>query len=127
MRTGDLGYVDASGLVHVVDRVKDLVIVAGENVACAEVEMVVAESDWFTEVAVIGVPDARLGERLVAIVTPRPDRPTPTTDAVQELVRGRLASYKVPSEVIADLGPLPRGATGKVLKRTLREMYWGRA
>ncbi|EME23940.1 class I adenylate-forming enzyme family protein [Rhodococcus triatomae] len=121
--TGDLGYLDEFGLVYVVDRIKDLVISAGENISCAEVEAALAASDRFAEVAVFGVPDDRLGERLVAAVVPRTADIALTRSMVQEIVGGRLPKHKIPQEVLIEADPLPRNATGKLLKRELRRRY----
>ncbi|MGO3327212.1 class I adenylate-forming enzyme family protein [Gordonia sp. (in: high G+C Gram-positive bacteria)] len=123
-RSGDLGYVDADGLVYVMDRKKDIVITAGENVYCTEVEFVLLSSERFTEVAVFGVPDERMGERVIAAVT-LADGVTMTADEVRDLVRESLADYKMPAEVLFDMGPFPRNATGKILKRKIRENYLG--
>lgn len=123
-RTGDLGYLDDNGLVYVVDRKKDIVISAGENIYCAEIEYALMASELFTEVAVFGVPDVRLGEKVVAVVNTRKGR-VMTIGEVQDIVRGTLADYKIPADVVFDPGPLPRNATGKILKRKVREAYPG--
>ncbi|HEY9311927.1 class I adenylate-forming enzyme family protein [Williamsia sp.] len=121
-RSGDLGYLDKSGLVFVVDRKKDMVISAGENIYCAEVEHALMASDKFAEVTVFGVPDDRRGEVVVAAVAPR-EGEILTEQQVQDIVRGSLAEYKVPTAVAFDLAPFPRNATGKILKRKVREQY----
>ncbi|WOC13336.1 class I adenylate-forming enzyme family protein [Gordonia sp. MP11Mi] len=121
-RTGDLGYLDAEGLIYVVDRKKDIVITGGENVYCAEVEFTLLASEQFTEVAVFGVPDPRQGERVVAAVTVA-EGLTLSADDVRDLVRQSLAAYKAPTDVVFDLGPFPRNATGKILKRKIRENF----
>ncbi|PXW25994.1 UNVERIFIED_CONTAM: acyl-CoA synthetase (AMP-forming)/AMP-acid ligase II [Williamsia faeni] len=121
-RTGDLGFIDEFGLVYVVDRAKDIVISAGENISCVEIENVLIASDWFVEVAAFGVPDDRLGERLVAAVTLR-DGQSVTGDDIRGLARESLPEYKIPTEIIFDAGPLPRNATGKLVKRVLRATY----
>ena len=121
-RTGDLGFIDEFGLVYVVDRAKDIVISAGENISCVEIENVLSASDWFVEVAAFGVPDDRLGERLVAVVTLR-DGQSVTGDDIRGLARESLPEYKIPTEIIFDAGPLPRNATGKLVKRVLRATY----
>ena len=118
--TGDLGYVDSDGLVYVVDRLKDVVIRGGENVYCAEVEAVLFEHPDVEDVAVIGLPDDVLGEQVAAVVKPRPSA-SPRADDLREFVAGRLARFKVPGEIVFRDEPLPRTATGKVLKRDLRE------
>src|SRR4051812_27110660 len=122
--TGDLGYVDEQGLVYVVDRLKDVVIRGGENVYCAEVEAVLYEHPDVEDVAVIGLPDEALGERVAAVVKPRPGA-SPEVADVREFVAGRLARFKVPDEVIFRDEPLPRTPTGKVLKRDLRALVAG--
>jgi long-chain acyl-CoA synthetase len=121
-KTGDLGFIDEDGFVHVVDRKKDMVISAGENIYCAEVERVLSSDPAFRESTLFGVPDRRLGERAIAAVTLR-EGCQRTEDEVKALVRAALADYKVPSEVAFDLGPLPRSVTGKVDKRALRARY----
>jgi long-chain acyl-CoA synthetase len=122
--TGDLGFVDAEGLVYVVDRLKDVVIRGGENVYCAEVEAVLFEHPGVEDVAIIGLPDDRLGEQVAAVVKPRPGT-SPGADDLRAFVAGRLARFKVPDEVIFRDEPLPRTATGKVLKRDLRDAVTG--
>ncbi|GAA0502715.1 fatty acid--CoA ligase [Saccharopolyspora subtropica] len=115
--TGDLGYV-RDGWVHVVDRLKDVVIRGGENVYCAEVEAVLHEHPAVVDVAVLGVPHRTLGEEVAAVVNVR----APVSAAeLQEHVAARLAAFKVPAHVVVRDEPLPRTATGKVLKRRLRE------
>jgi long-chain acyl-CoA synthetase len=118
--TGDLGYVDDEGFVYVVDRLKDVVIRGGENVYCAEVEAVLFEHPAVGDVAVIGMPHRELGEQVAAVVEPRPGVGV-TADELQDHVRGRLAHFKVPEIVVFRDEPLPRTATGKVLKRDLRD------
>ena len=118
--TGDLGYVDDEGFVYVVDRLKDVVIRGGENVYCAEVEAVLFEHPAVADVAIIGVPHRELGEQVAAIVLVR-DGSTVEVEEIQEHVRGRLAHFKVPEIVVFRTDPLPRTATGKVLKRDLRD------
>jgi long-chain acyl-CoA synthetase len=122
LRTGDLGRVDQEGRIFLVDRAKDLVISGGENVYPVEVENVLAAHPHLAEVAVIGVPHARWGETVKAIVVPRPGAEV-DQDEVIGFVRQRLAGFKCPTSV--DIATtLPRTATGKVLKHVLREPYW---
>ena len=124
LKTGDLGRFDEHGLVYIADRAKDMVISAGENIYCAEVERVLSMLDGQLEVALFGVPDDRLGERAVAAVVPREDVSSELdADQVREHVRAQLADYKVPSEVHFDLGPLPRNDLGKVDKAALARRY----
>ena len=122
LRTGDIGYLDADGFLHLVARMKDMVISAGENIYCAEIERVLGAEAEFSEVALFGVTDPRLGERAIAAVTLRPGARWDEA-AVKALARRSLADYKVPAEVSFTLGPLPRNATGKVDKAALRARY----
>jgi long-chain acyl-CoA synthetase len=124
-RTGDLGYMTEDGFVHLVDRAKDMVISAGENIYCAEVERVLCASPDFSEAALFGVPDARLGERAIAAVAPKAGVAVSEAQ-VKALVRAELADYKVPAEVVFDIAPLPRNAVGKVDKAALRLAYFER-
>ncbi|MCF8571521.1 acyl--CoA ligase [Gordonia sp. HY002] len=120
-KTGDVGYVDEHGLVYLVDRKKDLVISRGENISCVEVETVLVDSDRIVEAGVFGVSDPRLGERLVAAVVPA--AADVDTDEVKAIVAARLNTTKVPDEVVLRTDPLPRNATGKLLKRVLRQEH----
>jgi acyl-CoA synthetase (AMP-forming)/AMP-acid ligase II len=125
LATGDVGYVDEDGYVHITDRKKDLFIMGGFNVAPAEVEKALAGLVGVSEVAVVGVPDERFGEVGAAFVVPAPGA-TLTTDAVLAHARAVMANFKVPRhvEVVSDL---PRNATGKVQKHLLRSAYFARA
>jgi acyl-CoA synthetase (AMP-forming)/AMP-acid ligase II len=119
LHTGDVGCLDPAGYLTITDRLRDMYICGGFNVYPAEVEQVLARLDGVAESAVIGVPDARLGEVGRAYVVPRPGR---TLDAAQVLsfCRERLANYKVPRQVVFR-DDLPRNPSGKTLKRLLRE------
>ena len=122
IHTGDAGYVDEDGFVYLTDRIKDLIISAGENIYPAEIERVLCQHDDIAEVAVIGVPDDRWGEVPVAIVVRRPGSTLSKAD-VLSFARKRLASFKMLRTVeFADA--LPRNSSGKVLRRVLREPYW---
>jgi long-chain acyl-CoA synthetase len=115
--SGDLGRFDGEGNLYIVDRRKDMIITGGENVYGVEVEDALASHPTVVEAAVIGAPDDRWGELVVAIVV--------VTDAVsaEELdnhCRASLAGYKVPRRYILRKDPLPRSAAGKLLKRELR-------
>jgi len=126
LKTGDLAYVDEHGLLYIVDRQKDMVISAGENIYCAEIERILSTVPDQVEVAMFGVPDERLGERAIAVVVARPGASL-DPEAIKAIVRASVADYKVPTEVVLDLGPLPRNDLGKVDKRALRERYLARA
>jgi long-chain acyl-CoA synthetase len=120
--TGDLGFVDDDGLVYVVDRLKDVIIRSGENVYCAEVEAVLFEHPAVADVAVVGLPHQSWGEEVAAVVELQPGVAAGPSD-LQEHVARRLASFKVPTKVILVDEGLPRTATGKVLKRELRQRF----
>ena len=122
LHTGDAGYFDDDGYLYVSDRVKDMIVSGAENVFPKEIEDVIYQLEGVAEAAVIGVPSERWGETVKAVVVPRSGA-TLTEDAVIAWCRGRLAGYKCPRSV--DLAEaLPRNASGKVLKRVLREPYW---
>lgn len=118
LHTGDLGYEDEDGYLFVVDRLKDLVIRGGYNVYPREVEEVLYSHPDVSEAAVIGRQDPRLGEEVVAVVALRADSVT-TEDDVIAFCRERLAAYKYPREV-RFVAELPKGSTGKILKKELR-------
>ncbi|MEU1076562.1 MULTISPECIES: class I adenylate-forming enzyme family protein [unclassified Streptomyces] len=115
-RTGDLA-VARDGRIAVVDRIKDMVIRGGENVYCVEVESVLHGHPAVLDAAVVGVAHAELGEEVAAVV--RVASPV-TPEELRAYAARVLAAYKVPAHVLARTGPLPRNATGKVLKRELR-------
>ena len=117
--TGDIGVRDDDGYLYIVDRLKDMILSGGENIAGSEVERVLYEHDAVLEVAVVGRPDARWGEVPVAFVALRPNT-TATEDELIEHCRGQLARFKVP-KVVTFVDVLPRNPSGKVLKRELRE------
>ena len=122
LRTGDIGRLDEGGYVYIVDRVKDMIITGGENVYSPEVERVLAEHPDVADVAVIGVPDDRWGESIKAVVQPA-DGHTVDPDQLLAFARERLAGYKVP-RTIDVVDQMPRNATGKILKKVLRQPYW---
>ncbi|CCH78215.1 AMP-dependent synthetase and ligase [Nostocoides japonicum T1-X7] len=121
--TGDMARIDDEGYFTLVDRKKDMVITGGENVYPVEVEQVIYEHPDVTEVAVIGLPDERWGERVVAVVV-RSEGSSLGADDLMEWIRDRIARYKSPKQV-EFIEVLPRNATGKILKRDLRTMYGG--
>src|SRR5262249_17086499 len=117
--TGDIGIRDEDGYLFIVDRVKDMILSGGENIAGSEVERVLYEHDAVLEAAVVGRPDARWGEVPIAYVVLR-DGTTATADELVAHCGGQLAKFKVPKDVLF-LDALPRNPSGKVLKRELRE------
>ncbi|WP_328474919.1 AMP-binding protein [Actinoplanes sp. NBC_00393] len=120
MHTGDLATMDADGYVNIVGRIKDLVIRGGENVYPREVEEFLYTHPDITDVQVIGVPDARYGEELMAWVVLRPGAAPLTAEAIKDFCTGRLAHYKVPRYVHVVDG-FPMTVTGKVRKVEMRE------
>ena len=118
LHTGDLATMDDRGYVRIVGRLKDMLIVGGFNVYPAEVENALLAHEAIGRVAVIGVPDPRMGEVAMAYVVPAPGREL-DPDAIIAWARERLANYKVPRYVVA-VAELPTNAAGKVLKNELR-------
>ena len=122
LRTGDAAYLDDEGYVYMHDRMKDMVVSGGENVYPAEVENVLYAHPEVLEAAVIGVPSDRWGETVKAVVVRRPGATLDEASLIA-FARDRLAHYKCPTTVdFAD--ELPRNASGKVLKKVLREPFW---
>ncbi|MFZ3006430.1 MAG: class I adenylate-forming enzyme family protein [Phenylobacterium sp.] len=125
MRTGDVAYVDDEGFVYIVDRIKDLVIRGGENIGCGAVEAALLEHPDVLEVSVYGVPDERLGEEVGATIYAR----SPIDEAELRAFLGpRLARFEIPRYFHFAGEPLPRIASGKILKRQLRDeaaKRWG--
>jgi len=122
LRSGDLGRVDEDGFVYVVDRVKDMVLRAGENVYCAEVEAAIYEHPAVYEAAVFGVPHERLGEEVATVIMLRPGAAL-TADELTAFLKARIAGFKVPSRIAFSTEQLPRNASGKMLKRELRSTF----
>ena len=116
--TGDIGYLDEDNFLFIVDRAKDMIITGGFNVYSAEVEQAVAAHPAVQDCAVIGLPDEKWGERVVAVIQPRPGE-TVSPDEIRAFVKERLGSVKSPKqvEIFADL---PRSKVGKVLKADIR-------
>ena len=125
LRTGDAAYRDEEGYLYLHDRIKDMIISGGENVYPAEVESVLAGHPTIADVAVIGVPSQRWGETVKAVVVPAEAATTVEADLIA-YARSHLARYKCPTSVDV-VDALPRNATGKVLKKVLRERYWANA
>jgi acyl-CoA synthetase (AMP-forming)/AMP-acid ligase II/uncharacterized membrane protein len=119
MSTGDVGHVDSEGRLFVSGRDDEMIVSGGENVFPREVEDTIAKMDGIGEVAVIGVDDPKFGQRLKAFVVPTGGS-KPSEEEIKSHVKSNLAGFKVPREV-EFLDELPRNATGKVLKRELKE------
>jgi acyl-CoA synthetase (AMP-forming)/AMP-acid ligase II len=120
--TSDLATIDEDGYVLIVDRSKDMILTGGENVASAEIERVLYGHSAVMECAVIAVPDEKWGEVPKAIITLKPDM-MPDEDELIDHCRKHLAGFKVPKSV-EFVESLPKGGTGKILKKVLREKYW---
>ncbi|MCK1394379.1 long-chain-fatty-acid--CoA ligase [Bradyrhizobium sp. 1] len=120
--TGDIGYFDGDGYLYILDRLKDMVISGGENVYPAEVERVLIEHPAVADVAVFGVPDANWGEAVKAAIVLRAGQNL-SEDQLIAFARSRLGAFKCPKSVDF-VTEVPRNASGKVLKRVLREQYW---
>jgi acyl-CoA synthetase (AMP-forming)/AMP-acid ligase II len=122
MSSGDVGYLDEEGRLHVSGRDDDMIVSGGENVFPREVEDLISKMDGVNEVAVIGVDDEEFGQRLKAFVSKKGSGPS--EDEIKKKVKADLARYKVPKEV-EFMDELPRNATGKVLKKELKEREEG--
>jgi long-chain acyl-CoA synthetase len=120
LRSGDIGRIDEEGFVYVQDRAKDMVLRAGENVYCAEVEAAIYEHPDVYEAAVFGVPHPRLGEEVAAAIVPKPNRSL-EPEALRGFLSAHLAPFKIPSRIRLFAEPLPRNPAGKILKRALRD------
>ncbi len=121
MSTGDVGHFDHAGRLFIDGRDDDMIVSGGENLFPGEVEELLITHPAIEEAAVIGVDDEEFGQRLAAFVVVAPGQ-TISEDEVRDLVKANLARYKVPRDVHF-LGELPRNPAGKVLKRSLRELY----
>jgi acyl-CoA synthetase (AMP-forming)/AMP-acid ligase II len=120
--TGDLGELGADGNLYIRGRRGELILRGGANVYPAEVERALQEHADVEFAAVFGVADERLGERVVAVVQPKPGRAAPAEDALRAFCAERIARYKLPDR-IASVAALPRNAMGKILKRELRRLF----
>ena len=123
LHTGDLATVDDEGYIYLVDRKKDMIVTGGENVYSTEVEAVLYAHPAVKEAAVIPIPDPDWGEAVHACVAVR-DGKQVAAEELGEFCRERLANYKVPRSIEFIDGELPKGGTGKILKKQLRERYW---
>jgi long-chain acyl-CoA synthetase len=123
LHTGDLATVDEDGYIYLVDRKKDMIVTGGENVYSTEVEAVLYAHPAVKEAAVIPIPDPDWGEAVHACIAVR-DGKQVTAEELVEFCREQLANYKVPRSIEFIEGELPKGGTGKILKKQLRERYW---
>lgn len=120
--TGDAGYFDEDGYLYIHDRVKDMIVSGGENIYPAEVENAIFGHPAVADVAVIGVPDAKWGEAVKAVVVRKPGADATPAEIIA-WARDRIAGYKLPKSVDF-IEALPRNPTGKILRRELRKPYW---
>jgi acyl-CoA synthetase (AMP-forming)/AMP-acid ligase II len=122
-RTGDVGYQDAHGYFYILDRLKDMIVAGGENVYSGEVEAVIYTHPAVREVAVFGIPDPKWGEVVKACVVLKPGK-TLTAEELVAYCRRSLANFKVPRSIEFCETELPKGGSGKILKRLLRDAAW---
>ncbi len=122
LHTGDAGYLDDEGFLFIRDRIKDTIIVAGENVYPAEIENAVGAHHAVLEAAAVGVPNRHWGEVVHLFVVPRAGE-TVTGRELTAFLRGRIADFKIPS-TFETIAALPRNPSGKILRRELREKFW---
>jgi fatty-acyl-CoA synthase len=120
MATGDVGYLDEENRLFVSGRDDDMIVSGGENVFPREVEDLISGMKGVDEVAVIGVDDEEFGQRLKAFVSKKGSKPS--EDEIKKKVKADLAGFKAPREVVF-MKELPRNATGKVLKKELKEEH----
>ncbi|MHB1126810.1 MAG: long-chain-fatty-acid--CoA ligase [Bacillota bacterium] len=123
LHTGDMGKFDEDGYLYIVDRKNDMIIRGGENIYPAEIEQILYTHPKILEVAVIGVPDETWGEEVQAVVVLR-EGTEANKEEIIEFCRGKMAGYKRP-RLVDFVDTLPRNPSGKVLKRMLKEQYWG--
>jgi fatty-acyl-CoA synthase len=123
LHTGDMAVWDDENWVHTVDRKKDIIISGGENVSSIEVENALAAHPDIAEVAVVGAPDLVWGEIPVAFVVTKPGSAV-TEEELSAFAAKKLAKFKIPKKYEFLTEPLPKGGTGKILKRELREQFW---
>jgi acyl-CoA synthetase (AMP-forming)/AMP-acid ligase II len=120
--TGDLATLDEEGYILIVDRAKDMILSGGENVASAEIERVLYLHPAVLECAVVAIPDEQWGEVARAIITLRANREASEGEIIDHC-RKHLEGFKIPKSV-EFVDALPKGGTGKILKKVLRQKYW---
>ena len=122
IHTGDAGYLDRDGYVYISDRLKDMIIVAGEKIYPTEIENELCRHPAIAECAVIGIPDERFGESVCAFVALRPGWRIGPRDLVLFL-KDPLAAFKIPAR-FEFVDQVPRNPSGKILRRELRDRFW---
>ena len=126
LASGDLGRIDEEGFLYIEERAKDMVLRAGENVYCAEVESAIYDHPGVYEAAVFGVPNERLGEEVACVIQKKAESAL-NGDELKDFLAERLAPFKIPSRIAFTDERLPRNPSGKILKRELREHYFADA
>ena len=119
-KTGDVGKLDEDNYIYIIDRKTDMIISSGENIYCAEVEKIIGGHPSIEEVVTFGVPDDRLGEKLIAFIRLKPSE---KSAGIEGFAKDKLADYKVPKDFVFSSADWPRNAMGKVKKSDLREFY----
>jgi acyl-CoA synthetase (AMP-forming)/AMP-acid ligase II len=122
IHTGDAGFLDEEGYVFICDRIKDTIIVAGENVYPVEIENALSKHEAVAEAAVVGIPDERWGEGIHAVVALRPGQDV-TPRQLSVFLRSHIADFKIPTSY-GFIDKLPRNPSGKLLRRVLRDQFW---
>jgi acyl-CoA synthetase (AMP-forming)/AMP-acid ligase II len=122
VHTGDAGMMDEEGYLYLKDRIKDMVVSGGENIYPVEVENAIAAHPAVVDVAVIGVPDEKFGEALLAFVVLTPEGALETQEMI-DFCRDRIAGYKIPRK-LEIIDEMPRNPSGKILKKELRKPFW---
>ena len=118
-----MGKIDADGYYYLTDRIKHIIITGGENVSAKEVESVINLVEGVAESAVVGIPDEKWGERVVALVVPKPEAAL-EAEQIQAFCRERLHNWKCPKQVL--FAPeMPRNTMGKVLKENVKRLFVG--
>jgi len=126
LHTGDMARIDEQGFAYIVDRKKDMINRGGENVYCVEVENALSAHPAVFEVAVVGVPDEVMGEKVGAVIVPRPGQQLEASEIIA-FAHKHLADFKVPQYLVIRSEPLPRNPGGKILKPALRKsVEWGK-
>lgn len=120
LHTGDVGYLDEEGYLFITDRFKDMIIKGGYNIYPSEIEGYLEEHPAVSEIAIIGIPDDKYGEEIMAFIVRMPDQDL-SEDAVIEFAKSRMTTFKAPSQV-KFIDGLPKSLVGKVLKKELRKM-----
>ena len=119
--TGDVGSMDADGLMYLMDRKKDMIVSGGENIYTSEVEAALYQHAGIQECAVVGVPDEKYGEALFAVIVPAEGTTLTETDVIDHC-RERIGGYKIPRQMDF-VTEMPKSAMGKILKNELRSIY----